>query len=167
MGWEKILGTILLFGAAGGVVGGMEENASRMDQGDIRHDDNGAGAFSRAQDNDRLLQLVVDLAVLKDIAPRVYDRMHRKMERLLHLEETLEVQPRKASWGEVGYHYYTDVRTDCKILAQCMVAAKKKDPSAFPNAAKLWDQLVALQKQAQDSAWNINQQNMLLMTAGQ
>jgi hypothetical protein len=162
MGWESILGTVLLFAGAGGVVAGMNEQAADIARRDIRHDDHNAALLARAQDNERLLRLVVDLAGLKKAAPKLYTEMHKKLGELLHLEETLDLQPRKASWGDAANFYYADVRTACKKLVRTLVKIKQKDMSKFPNAAELVEKLNAVQKQAKDSAWNINQRNLLI-----
>jgi len=164
MGWEKYLSTIVMFGIAGGVVAGMEDESVQMNQADVRRDDGGAALLAAAQDDNHVLGLVVDLGELKKGAPRDYQEMHSKLTKLLHLEQTLEHQPRRPSWSDAARFYQSDVRTACRRLIKHMAKTKQKDPAAYPNAADLWKKLQAIATQAKDSAWNIDRRNLELHT---
>lgn len=145
MGWEKILGTIIMFGATGGIVAGMQDSAEQIAQRDIRNDDFGAQLFENAQENQRLLALIVEVDPLEKIAPEQFRKMQSTLRRLLELEENLSHMPKKdASTTDTADFYYSDVRDACRALVKELVAVKQK---AHIEKVKSYDQLqTALKK---------------------
>jgi hypothetical protein len=160
--WQRILTNSALGAVLGGVIGGVVMQNTEMAQMDVRNTDHGEGVFARAQDNDRLLRLVVDLSVLRKKAAKDFNEMHRKLGRLLHLEENLAVVPKRASWTQVATFYSLDVRDACKRLVKHIVKEMKCDKHAYPKAMEFVEALKKIATQAKDSAYNIEQNNLQL-----
>lgn len=162
--WQRILANSALGAVLGGVVGGVIMEHNKMDQRDIRRPDRGEKLFEGAQENSYLLQLVVDLAALRDHeqAKKHFDAMHYKLGRLLHLDQNFASMPKRASWTEAAHMYAIDVRAECKKLVKHIVREMKADEKAYPNAMELVEALKKIATQAQDSAFNVEQNNLAL-----
>ena len=160
--WQRILGNSVLGAMIGGVVGGVVLENNKTSSMDVRRSDHGEGLFARAQENERLLQMVVDLSILKkhSKSENDFNAMHRKMGRLLHLEENLFTMPKRASWTEVARLYSLDVREHCRSLVKHIVREMKQDKEAYPNAVNMVDSLKEMCQAARDSAQNIEKNNL-------
>jgi len=172
MGWEKILGTIIMFGATGGIVAGMQDSAEQIVQQDIRNDDFGAQLFESAQENQRLLALIVEVDPLEKIAPVQFRKMQSTLRRLLELEENLSYMPKKdASTTDTADFYYSDVRDACRALVKDLVAVKQKahiqkveSYDRFQKALKQLKQFEQM-KQSDEKTKKIREQNKIVKSA--